>query len=510
MSNIDKTALQRDGTFTVPDDGLKIPAESWEQPNLPVDQEDWDLNLRERLDDTNASSTVVQDVLVSTQAMVNTYSSLALETLVALGAFPTGSVPTSNISLSLPDVPSIDGLDPTKPTRPTYDAPSVGEQPTLRGDIITPTMNPVDRPVVAYPAEPTEELEWLESVYLSDLLDNLKAALQDILNNGGTGLGETYENAVWSRAVSRLDLAYETKYDEAENYYASKRHVAPPGALIDRIDLLQRERGKEEALISSDIAAKQLEIANTHRQFCLDLSYKTEQMTITQKNETENRALDAIKSTITLLYDKYKTALGGIQTKADIYKTDVAAETARIDSISAANKSLTDTLNAETTAWKSRLDAEFGIVEQVIRMYVAELGGYSAEVDAGAKRMGALVDRYKAQIGAAEVEGQISLGEYEQLVKAILGEIQLRLGAQQESGRISSQVSAAALSAFNASASISDGTSRSKSYSEGRSMSMGLSLSRSISNSLGMSYSFSEDAGDRFSQSHSYSLSTGA
>jgi len=137
-------------------------------------------------------------------------------------------------------------------------------------------------------------------------------------------------------------------------------------------------------------------------------------------------------------------------------------------------------------------------------MYIAELGGYEAEVRAGAEELRALIERYKAQVGAAEVEGQISLGEYEQYVKYILGEIQLRLSAQEEAGRISAQVAASALSSFNASASVSDGTSRSRSYSEQKSMSSSNSVTRQISNSLAMQYGMSEDAQDSLIEQHNY------
>jgi hypothetical protein len=504
---LDRTALKRNNAFALPDETLLIdPASDMPETVSPV--QEWQLTL-DNASLRNDSSDVVNDVLQSTQGMVNTYSALAMDTLEKLGNFPTGTVPASNIQVGLPEPPPIDDVQASKPSRPDYQMPTVGDAPTMRGELISPSMQPVTRPTIVYPDAPGDELEWLENPYLSNLLDNLRIGLNNIIVNGGTGLGVAYETAIWDRAIARLDLPFEQKYTDAEHYYSSKMHVAPPGALISRLNMLLRERIQEEALISSDIAAKQLEIAHDHGKFCLDLAQKTEQMTISQKNDVETRALDAMKSTITLLYDKYKTAMAGIQIKADVYKTDVDAEGARVRSIGEHNKGLTDTLIAETDAWKARLTAEFGIVEEVIKMYVADMGGYKAEVDAGAVRLGALVDRFKAMVGAAEVQGQISLGEYEQLVKAILGEIQLRLSSQQEAGRISSQVAASALSAFNASASISDSTSRSKSYGESKSLSSSNSFGRSISNSLAMGYSMSESVGDSYSESYTYT-NTGA
>ena len=466
-----------------------------------------------RLDGTYVdydSFDVVEGILDSSQELVDKYSELAISSLEDLGSFPARTVGASNINLDLPDPPPISDLDAVKPSRPSYDVPDVGSPPDLRGDIQSPVFQTIDRPDIEYPEEPTRELNWSELPYMSDLLDSITSSISYVITNGGAGLDADYEQAVWDRAVARLELAHLEKYEEAENYYASKGHVAPPGALVSRLNMLNLYKEEQEGLISSDIAAKMLELAHEHKKFNLDLGVRLEQLTMQQKNEVENRALEAEKLTITLLYEKYKVAMDGIMNKVEIYKADIAAEGTRVESIAAANKSLTDTLSAETDAWIARIQAEFGIIEEIIKMYVAEMGGYEAEVRAGGIRIGALIDRYKAEVGAEEVQGQISLGEYEQLVKYALGEIELKLGSQKEAGRIAAQVASAALSSFNASASVSNSASRSRSFNEGRSVSTQNSFSRTIGNQLSVQYGMSDDAQDSYSEyrQFSYSAST--
>ena len=501
---MDDSALKRTGSFAIPDDQIRISAE--QLPEGITDKNEWELILM-RQSAKNKSGELVEDVLENTQGIVDEYSSIALDVLGKLGNFPENEIPPSSVELDMPNAPNVGSLAINKPEKPEYDTPEVGEAPGLRGDIQTPVMQGVDRPEIVYPDEPTEVLNWEELPYLSDLLDNIKAGINDIVLNGGTGLDSGWEDAVKERALANLDLAHEEKYTEAENYFAAKGHVAPPGGLVSRLDMLNREKLRSEELIISDIVAKQYEIAHEHRKFCLDLGQRIEGLTLAEKKAVEDRALDAAKSTITLLYEKYRTAMEGIRNKVEIYKADIQAESTRVESISSANKSLTDTLSAETSAWLGRLNAEFSLIESIVKMYVAEVGGYGEEVRAEATRVAAIVDSYKAQVGAAEVQGQISLGEYEQLVRAILGEIELRLSSQREAGRISSQVAASALSAFNASASISDGTSRSRSYGESKSMSTSNSYARSIGNSLAMSYGFNESASDNYSESKSYNYS---
>lgn len=500
-ADIEYTALKRTDKFNVLEEDLVIDEAKF--PESITDSDRWRL----RLDNDSATTDsfwVVSDVLESTQGMVDQYSEKALESLDMLGQFPTNTIPDSNIQLDMPTVPSVDSINIAKPGRPGYSIPDVGSAPGMRGNIITPTLEPVDSPTINYPDEPTREVDWSEAPYMSDLLDNLTASINDIILNGGTGLSEDYETAVYNRAIARLDLAHEEKYIEAEDYYAAKGHVAPPGAVVARLNMLNRERLREEALISSDIAAKSLELAHEHIKFNKDLAVKLEQLTMQQKSDVENRALEAIRTTITLLYERYKVTMEGLKLKVDVFRSEVDAERTRVEAVSVANKSITDTLIAETDAWKARINAEFSVIESIIRMYIAELGGYETEVNAEAQKLSALIERYKAQVGAEEVQGQISLGEYEQLVKALLGQIELILGSQKTAGQIAAQVAASALSAFNASASISDSASRSKSYNEGKSMSMSNQFTRSMANQLSVSYGMDERMSDSYQESKTY------
>lgn len=498
---MDDTALGKI-PFDVNETELKVA----EPPGMLEDPGEYELRLLRSYIE-NDSEDVVKDVLDRSRDLVDTYSAIALEALASLGDYPTGSIPTSDVELDLPDPPEVEDIGGSKPDRPEYDTPEVGDAPTLRGDIQDIVPVAIEKPIIEYPDAPSERLEWEEDFYVSSFLDAIKAALSDIIYNGGTGLSEAWEQGVYDRAVAKLELAHAEKYEEAERYYASKGHVAPPGALIARLNLLNREKEQQEALIISDIATKQIEIAHEHKKFCLELGQRIEAMLIDDKNKVYDRALEAAKSSITLFYDLYKTQLAGIQSKIDIYKTEVEAEEARVNAITSVNKSLTDTLSAETRAFIDRVNAEFGLVDAVIRMYTAEVGGYEAEVRAEAARIQALVDRYRAQVGAAEVQGQIALGEYEQLVKAILGEIQLKLSSQQEGGRIASQVAASALSALNASASISDSVNNSRGYHEQKSLSMSNAFQQSLSNQLSISYSKGEDARDSYDESVSYNYS---
>lgn len=477
-----------------------------DRPGMITDPGEYRLDLL-RYSNQNDSEEVVENVLTRTQTLIDQYSAIALEALEQLGEFPDNAVPGSGITLRLPASPDLGYLEVEKPGRPTYPTVNTGDKPELRGEIEDVVFTAPVRPDTSLPDAPTERLEWEESEYISVLFNALKNSATDIIINGGTGLSAEFEDAVWSRAVAREELQHETRYSEAERYYAAKKHKAPPGGLIARLNLLNRERARNLELMNSELVKNQLELGRQHSQFMHELGEKLERLSIEDRNASLNRALDAAKSMITLLYDNYKTVLETIRTKAEIYRTDMDGERVRVDAISSKNKSLTDTYIAEWDAYEKRLTTEFGIIESITRMYLADMAGYEAEVKAGGDKANALIERYKADTSSAQVQGQISLGEYENFIKALLGMIDLKLGSQKEVGRLSAQVAASALSAFNASASISDSSSRSRSYSEGKSLSMGASFSQSISNTLGIGISKSKSASDSYGESRSYSTS---
>ncbi|MCB2218434.1 MAG: hypothetical protein KQH59_20430 [Desulfobulbaceae bacterium] len=496
---MDDTSKTRDlSGFTVGDREMVIA----EKPAVPMDVNEYRLELL-RHSNENDSEEVVRSVLDRTEGLINQYSSLAMQALQQLGAFPDGAVPDSNIRLAWPAVPSLASLDVDKPGKPQYQTPNPGEAPSLRGDIQDITTSQLTRPNTALPDAPSDKLEWEEDEYISPLFLKLKASVSNIIIEGGTGLSADWEDAVWTRAQSREQLQHEQRYHDAERYFAAKGRYGIPGGQVARLKSLDRERTRNLELLNSEVIKNQYELARQHGQFMLDLGRQLETLSIDDKNKIKDRALDAAKSVITLLYENYKTVIEGIRIKAGIYETEVRADGLRVEAIASRNKSITDTYSAEMDGWVKRLNAEFSLVEQVIRMYIAELGGYEAEVRAEATKLSAIIERYKAEMEGVTAQGQISLGEYEQLVKAILGQIELKLGNTREAGKLAAQIAASALSAFNASASISDNSSRSRSYSEGKSISTSNSFSQAISNSLGISTSLSESASDSYAESKS-------
>jgi len=506
-SNLERTALRKDfSKFGVAEADLLIE----EKPDILNSKVYYNHDIPAGwLQDQSISNDLVTDQFGRNKKLIDEYHQLAIETLSKLGNFPETSVTDPNISLDLPSPPAVDALNVNKPGKPSYTTPDVGTAPGLRGDLEDIVMREIQAPSTALPDAPTETLDWQELPYISTLWNRLYDSVVDIVQNGGTGLDEDWEAALIARGRAKLDEDYEEKRLEAERYYSSKGHKAPPGGLLQRLNMLGNEHSRNLGLLNSDVIAKQIEHGRQHTQFMHDVGVKLETLSRDSHDKVQTRALEAAKSVITFLHDNYKVRLEAIYRTYDIYKTQVDAERTRIEATASKNRSIAEIYSAEIDAYVKRVEVEFTVIEQVIKMYVAEIGGYEAEVRAEASRLQALVERYRAQVGAAEVQGQISLGEYEQMVQAVLAEIQLKLGVEEELGRIVAQILASALSAQNVSASVSDSTSKGLSKSESTSISTSNSFTRSLANALTVSASQSESASDSYTESLSFSYGEG-
>ncbi len=457
---------------------------------------------------TNDVGTYVDDALANSQGLADKYSALAEQALNALGTFPTVAVDRPDTSLQIDEAPDFDASAAKPPTPPAITTPDTSGMPSPRGELLDIQVNGPAEFTETPPDAPTEVLDFHEDPYIGPLLERLQAIIEDVLLNGGTGISAEYEELIRERALARSQLEHEAKYNEAENYYAAKGYTAPPGALIARLNMLNREKLRNDNLLNGEITAKLLEEARRHGEFMADLGVKLEGLTMEQKAGVSTRALEAAKAYVTLLYDAYGKKMEGFKARAGVYKTQWEAEGIRVGAIASHNDSITKMYDSELKAFTTRLEAEIAIIEQIVKIYIAEVSGYEANVKAEVAKLEGLIESYKAKLHGEEVKGTLSVEEFKALVQKAIAEVSLRITSQQEVGRIAAQISASALGVFNASASLSESKNKSASYSEGKNISYSESFSQGISESYGVNVGASCNKSQ--SESFNYSASVSA
>jgi hypothetical protein len=320
----------------------------------------------------------------------------------------TPTIPSMNVAFPTIDAVIDPGMVAVRPTPPNaedlvykeFASPELGEMMSF--------------PLGVYPGAS------IDQVRVAILARILRDAEQ-----GSTGLDATVEAEIWSRALDRQRLKNEAAYKEAEQYFSSRGFDLPPGALSGRLLEIQAEILQGDTNINSDILIKQAELAQSNQQFVLK----------------EGAAI-----------------ANGIELN-------------RIQLIAAYNKNVIDTFLANVEKYKTDVLAETNRIENLVKTYLAQVEAYKADasiriadIDAQVKIIGA-----KVQIAVAASEIEIKEIEVEiekaRLLHALQVEV-IKAGAQ-----IAAQLAASAMGSVNASASMgfSGGASEQVGWNEGHS-----------------------------------------
>jgi len=403
--------------------------------------------------------------------------------------FATAVMPSSDISYDFQPIALDSDISSARPEPPTDEELTM----PIIDDPVMGTLNPITVPTITIPAydlvEPeVTSLVYNESVYASDLQDALKIALTDFIENGGTGLGATVEDALWERGRDKQAILNERTYDEANEFFASRGYIIPPGALGGRLVEALAEQNRADAQLNFEILIEQARLARAQSDHSIDASIALEGQDKDQFNNVANRALDYAKAAVQVIIDLYTTKVQAYVARAEGTKLTVEAEKIKVDAAVAANAGVIDAYTADVDAYKAKIQAELGIVEMVAKVYGYQIAGYEADVKVAAMELDAQIKTYQAQIDQANNQTSLTLKEAELTIQSYLGALQLTADAMKSGGTISAQIAASALSAVNASASL--GAHASSSYGS----SSNYSHSESDSESLSETHFYDETA----------------
>ena len=402
--------------------------------------------------------------------------------------FASATMPESDISYDFQSIVLESDITSHRPEAPS-------DEDLTPGDVTAPvvgTLNEITVPTISIPTytlvAPTDELVFNEPIYQSDLQDALKTALQDFVENGGTGLSSDVEDALWTRSRARQALLNERTYNEAEEYFASRGYTIPPGALGGRLTEALAEQTRADALLNDEIIIKQAELARAQSEYTMNAAINLEGQDKEKFTAMANRTLEAAKATVQVVLSLYDSKVKEYVAKVEATKLIVEAEKVKVDAGVAANKGTIEAYKADVDKYKTQLLSEIAIVEQIAKVYGFKIAGYEADAKVATLELDAQIKVYQGNIEQANNQTAMTLKEAELTVQSYLGALQLTSGSIEASGNISAQIAASALSAVNASASLGHATSFNKGYD--------FNWNQSLSNSasLGESHSYDETA----------------
>lgn len=318
--------------------------------------------------------------------------------------FPTAPVAFSEIA---PDAPGINLVfeDPeltvSLPAAPSLLSISV----TPFSGLNLPTIDPDAVPELTVVAPSIREYT-PGAQYTSSLLTSLQTKLQDILDNGGTGLDPDVENAIWDRgrereARSRSDALKELDKMEEMGF------ALPSGVYLDARLRITTESDYANRGVSREIMIKQAELAYAAFKDMLPVATNLEGQLITYSNAVEQRLFESTKyateagiAIYNARVQAYAAYLDAYKTKIQIYEAQVRAEIARVD------------------AYKAEIDAERAKAE----VNTALVAQYEAQVRAALSA----VDIYKARIDGIRIKADIEktkIEAYGEQIRAYVAKI---------------------------------------------------------------------------------------
>ena len=358
---------------------------------------------------------------------------------------PSRSAPVMNVAdpgFSIPDPPDI--------SWPTLNAqmPGVGEAVIPEAPTITlPSVPQLSDVVIPSPPEynipefdwelPTDNLTppdpsfvWSETEYSSLVQVKLAQKLYDDLVNGGSGLPDATEQAIYDRATSRLASEEQVALDQMLDFFAGRGFDLPPGALAGQMLELNNKILAKREDINNDILIQQSKLAQDNIHFTINAATVNEKNLMDNSSAFQTRALDAAKYAVSsslAVYgaqvEAYRAKISGYGIQAEIYKARIQGEVAKAEFYR--NQILG--VQASTEVQRSRVQlytAQLGGVQTLIDLYKTEMESahIKAQIDETKIRaFAAQVQAYSAQVGA-ETE---KYKGYEAQVRGELGKVEI-------------------------------------------------------------------------------------
>lgn len=265
------------------------------------------------------------------------------------------------------------------------------------GDLpVKPTLDDIPSPPVNF--------DYTENPYVSALLDALKAKLLNDILNGGTGLSETAENAMYARESERDLRAVSDTVDRIATRWSEAGFSLPDGVLTAMTSWADVEYQNKLSDKSRKIEEDSFKIAVENARFTV----------------TESRELEGIL----------------MRFSAESNKNKITAATAI-------------------------LEAGIAIFDALVKEKLAKVDLYKAEAqayEANAKAVGAIAEvdiaLYKAQTDYNVARSNVAVKEIEMQIK----QMEVQLGVTTEISKsiadVASRLAAGAMSAVNAGASV--------------------------------------------------------
>lgn len=315
------------------------------------------------------------------------------------------------------------------------------------------------------PDEPDPTLNYTPSAYISNMWDSLFNAVYNGIENGGTGLAEDVEAALFERARQRQRVITAREWQRANDSGASGGWNFANGAQAALLLSSSAELAQQETNINAEVMIKQAELAQVNTHFMVDKGLAIEQLLRQFYLDNERRTLEAQKAVAEFVLTKYSEKIKAYIAKWEGVKISLEAKVQTVDVVLKQNEMILRKYEGEMTGYAAEIDLIAKKIDAVVNGFRGEIDGFKAVIDREAAWWRALTDEQKAKLEKGRLEVEKAATEIRALVEGTVSLNGLRERVLEAVANITAQVLASALAAVHAS--ISHGTSSSSSRTEG-------------------------------------------
>ncbi len=331
------------------------------------------------------------------------------------------------------------------------------------------------------PDEITPSISHEDAAYSSELwLATYTKVLYNV-ENGGTGLEASVEQAIYDRAKERQRKENEAQYDKLMASVGSAGYNMPGGAVVSVQQTMAEELLRQAVDINEKIFIAQGDLAQKNTHFMIERATVMEQILREFHNNRENRSFEAEKASAELIVQVYEANVKAYMAKWDGQKLKLESAITQIDAVMKENDYILQEFKARMAGEIAYIDGVSKQTNALVEGYKGQVAGYTAEVEATSAWYKALSEEQRNQLGVAELELRKATAEIESEIKGFVSYNDLKRQLVTDMTNIANQSVASSLNAVNASASYG--------FSSGASLSEGWSHSDSI----GESHSFEEE-----------------
>jgi hypothetical protein len=310
---------------------------------------------------------------------------------------------------------------------------------------------------------PVQHLFSIDSIDIfgDSLVSAIKTKLQSNIQNGGTGLSESVETAIWQRDLERNEQQLSDTIDKEIDVWAKKGFSLPDGLLAHQVTSIQSEYMNKLLDRSREIAIKQAELEQINlfksletgsgfitKLFdslleydklilaCQDFTAKYANEYIRLQIEVNNNLVDVYKAKAQV----YEIQLRAEMAKVEIYKAQIEAALGAVKMNEVTVKIYSEKIQAEIAKFTGRLEgnkllvqifseevraslAEAQIEESKIKLYgeqiravLAQAEVYRIDMESFAKEIEAEKTKIEANVAVVDVykkKADVTLAKYQ-------------------------------------------------------------------------------------------------